>query len=150
MEIFPPLIIMDDIKIPREKQDDDDDRLFIRSIVHEEPVRPIDFEKSSLHPTPAHTPPIPETSPSLPAFKEAKTDVDSNKVTIRFNKFVQLVANHSFIEVVDKNANEEIVISGNLLADLANAHDRVGERRMPLMFVAGIVIGVVLTYIILK
>ena len=76
--------------------------------------------------------------------------VISDKVTISFTKFVQLVANHSYVEVMEKNADQEVIISGNLLTDLANSHDQMNEKRMPLMFLAGLVIGIVLTYIILN
>ncbi len=69
-------------------------------------------------------------------------------VKVKFSKFVQLVANHDFGDVVDANANEEIIMSSNLLTELAGAHDQRGEKKIPLVFLVGIAIGVVLTYIL--
>lgn len=137
---------MDDITLPPESSRDDDDAFFIRPVREDSP----EWEKAPL-----------KSAESL-ASLEAETPVfstdrlsslkpDANDwVRIQFAKFVQLVANHSFIDVVDKNAEEIIIVSSNLLTDLANAHDRVRERRTPLIFLAGIGIGIVLTYIILK
>lgn len=134
----PSLVFMDDITLP---QENDDDRLFIRSVGDKESV---DFEK--------HPVDVDDVDLGLPSARASGGtsggDEASPKVKIHFAKFVQLVANHSFIDIVDKNAEEEVIVSGNLLTDLANAHDRASERRMPLMFVAGLVIGIVLTYII--
>ncbi|MFA6435690.1 MAG: hypothetical protein WCW30_00935, partial [Candidatus Gracilibacteria bacterium] len=73
-----------------------------------------------------------------------------NHVSIQFSKFVQLVANHGYWDVVEKNADEKVILSGDLLTDLANAEDRSKEKRLPLIFMAGLLIGIVLTYIILK
>ena len=122
---------MDDIILP-----DEEDSLLIRPMTDKEEAD-VDFEKTPI------TDDLP--GPSLGPLTSA-----TNQVTVNFAKFVQLVANHSFIDIVDKNADEEVVVSGNLLTDLANAHDRTKEKRMPLMFVAGLVIGIILTYIILK
>lgn len=121
---------MDDIIIPNE--DKDDDSILIKSIDGEEDV---DFTKTSI------------SNEELGLAPPSR--ITSNMVTINFAKFVQLVANHSFLDIVEKNAEEEVTISGNLLADLANAHDRDKEKRMPIMFLAGLVLGVILTYIIL-
>lgn len=130
---------MDDIKIPNEN---DDDRLFIRSIDDDRLEDEIDFKKTSIH---EHDD-LEESSASSSIFEAPP----SSKVTLRFDKFVQLVANHSYLDVIAKNAEEEVVISSNLLTDLANAHDRVNEKKMPLLFFAGLVIGIVLTYVFLK
>jgi hypothetical protein len=127
---------MDDITIPNEN---DDDRMFIRSVDDDEEV---DFEKHPLGE---------DVDLELPSAKASVAIPQAGQmVKINFTKFVQLVANHSYIDIVDKNAEEEIVVSGNLLTDLANAHDRARERKMPLMFVAGLVIGIILTYIIIQ
>ncbi len=70
-------------------------------------------------------------------------------VRVKFAKFVQLVASHDFDEVVQNNANEDVVLSSNLLTDLAGAHDEREEKKVPLVFLIGLAIGVVLTYILL-
>ncbi len=73
----------------------------------------------------------------------------ASKVKITFGRFVKLVANHSFLDVVEKNSHEEVIISTNLLTDLANAHDGQTERKLPIVFILGIVIGVGITYLLL-
>ena len=130
---------MDDITIPDE-QDKDDDRLFIRSVREDDDI---DFEK---HPLDDDDLDLASVGRSLPGGAITPTQM----VTIKFANFVQLVANHSYIDIVDKNAEEDVTMSGNLLTELANAHDRSRERKMPLMFIGGLVIGIVLTYIIIK
>lgn len=125
---------MDDITLPTE----DDDSILVRPMTDKGKEDEVDFDKTSIDDD--------LSAPSALGSLENTT----NKVTVSFAKFVQLVANHSFIDIVDKNADEEVTVSGNLLTDLANAHDKTKEKRMPLMFVAGLVIGIILTYIILK
>ncbi len=73
----------------------------------------------------------------------------SSKVKVSFNNFVNLVANHNYEEVVDKNKDEDVIVSSNLLADLANAHEQEEERRIPAIFIIGVVLGIVVTYILL-
>ena len=72
------------------------------------------------------------------------------KIKVKFENFVQLVASHNYEDVVEKNRDEEIVVSSNLLTDLANAHEQDEERRIPAIFIIGVVIGIVVTYILLK
>ena len=71
------------------------------------------------------------------------------KVKVSFDNFVNLVANHNYEEVVHKNKGEEVIVSSNLLADLANAHEQEEERRIPAIFIIGVVLGIVVTYILL-
>ncbi len=71
------------------------------------------------------------------------------KVKVSFDNFVNLVANHNYEEVVDKNRDEDVIVSSNLLADLANAHEQEEERRIPAIFIIGVVLGIVVTYILL-
>ena len=129
---------MDDITLPNE----DDDRLFIRPVEDDEVV----FEKHALDDD------LEVGEVEIQQAGQGISDLPNagDHVKIHFARFVQLVANHSFIDIVDKHAESDVIVSGNLLADLANAHDRNQEKRMPMMFVAGLVIGIVLTYIITK
>jgi hypothetical protein len=69
---------------------------------------------------------------------------------VKFANFVMLVATHNYEDVVEKNKDEEIIVSSNLLTDLANAHEQDEERRIPAIFIIGVVIGIVVTYILLK
>ncbi|MDP2625045.1 MAG: hypothetical protein Q8P27_02550 [Candidatus Peregrinibacteria bacterium] len=134
---------MDDITLPNESARDDDDAFYIRPV--KEKVN-VDFEKVSIEDARLEA----DFDDGSSAAGNLPSTVPSDQVRIHFSKFVQLVANHSYIDIVDKNANQEVIISSNLLTDLANAHDRIGERRMPLIFMAGLVIGIILTYIIVR
>jgi len=68
-------------------------------------------------------------------------------IKVKFGTFVNLVANRDMADVIADNLNEEIILSSNLLTELAGAHDRREEKKIPLVFLIGIGIGVVLTYI---
>ncbi|KKP40153.1 MAG: hypothetical protein UR28_C0002G0010 [Candidatus Peregrinibacteria bacterium GW2011_GWF2_33_10] len=83
--------------------------------------------------------------------EETETQEPSTKVKIKFGKFVELVAKHSFLEIIENNADQEVVIDSNLLADLANA-DEPKDLEYPkwAFVVAGVVLGAILVYIILK
>ena len=41
-------------------------------------------------------------------------------------------------------------MSSDLLADLANAHEQGEEKRIPAIFIIGVLLGVVVTYIIVN
>lgn len=69
-------------------------------------------------------------------------------VKVKFSKFVQLVASHDFSDVIDANPDEDIILHSNLLTELASAKDYREEKKIPLVFLVGIAIGVVLTYIL--
>lgn len=73
----------------------------------------------------------------------------AEKVTVKFGNFVNLVANHDYDSILEKNENEEVIISSDLLADLANAHEQGEEKRIPAIFIIGVVLGIVITYILL-
>ncbi len=140
---------MDDIKLPPEM--DDDDTLFVRSV---DPAKggakgeAPSFKKTPVDDSDVLVEDFGNGSEGGAALSNGAVAGDMVKIT--FARFVQLVANHSFIDMVDKNAEQPVIVSGNLLADLANAHDRSGERRLPLMFVGGLVIGIAITYLIIK
>lgn len=68
-------------------------------------------------------------------------------IKVRFDKFVHLVSNHELGDIVQENAEEEIILSTNLLTELAGSRDNREERKIPLVFIVGIAIGIVLTYI---
>lgn len=77
----------------------------------------------------------------------------SEKVKVKFTKFVQLVATHDFEEVMQKHGDDDIVLNSNLLTDLASAHQEEEEKRdpkLPIFLVVGVIIGVVITYLILR
>ncbi|MBU0981568.1 hypothetical protein KKC94_02645 [Patescibacteria group bacterium] len=72
----------------------------------------------------------------------------SNYVKITFDRFVTLVANHSFIDVVERNKDEEVIMSTNLLTDLANARGISPKTRGPILVLAGVVVGIFIAYFI--
>ncbi|MBD3360376.1 hypothetical protein GF366_01085 [Candidatus Peregrinibacteria bacterium] len=72
------------------------------------------------------------------------------KVKVKFDKFVNLVATHAYEEIFDKHLDEDVIISTDLLTDLANAHEEKQDRKMPVIFLVGILLGVVLTWILLR
>jgi len=76
--------------------------------------------------------------------------ITTQKVTVKFGNFVNLVANHDYDSILDKNKDEEVIISSDLLADLANAHEQGEEKRIPAIFIIGVLLGVVVTYIIVN
>ena len=73
-----------------------------------------------------------------------------SKVKVKFDKFVNLVASHAYEEVFEKHVDEDIIVSTDLLTDLANAHEEKSDRKMPVIFLVGIVLGVGLTWLLLR
>lgn len=77
----------------------------------------------------------------------------SEAVKMKFSKFVQLMASHNFDEVMQAHADEDIVVSTNLLADIASCHEELKQddsRKLPLMLLVGIIIGIVITYLVIQ
>ncbi len=72
------------------------------------------------------------------------------KVKVKFDKFVSLVASHAYEEVFEKHIDEDVIISTDLLTDLANAHEEKHDKKMPLVFIFGIALGIALTWILLR
>lgn len=68
-------------------------------------------------------------------------------IKVKFSSFVQLVSQYDLESVMEANADEDIVMNANLLTDLASSREKREEKRVPLVFLVGIAIGVVLTYI---
>ena len=83
---------------------------------------------------------------------EAKTHEPGEKVKVKFSKFVHLVATHDFEGVMKQHENEDIILSTNLLTDLANAHEEIPSegRKIPLFFIVGIIVGIAVTYIVVR
>lgn len=84
---------------------------------------------------------------------DTKATEPGEKVKVKFKNFVELVATHDFEEVIKHHADEDIIVSTNLLTDLANAHEEVEDhagKKLSLSLVTGILIGVVITYLIIR
>ncbi len=110
---------MDDIFLPDETED---------SSMDEE----VEFDKAEIQT---------EKSADHPVGVNA-----SSYVKLTFGRFVKLVANHSFEDVVERNEEEEVILSTNLLTDLANARRFSPDTRGPLMVLGGLLIGILLGY----
>lgn len=108
-----------------------------------------DIKAPNPHP---HAPVKPGFEAHAVGSHEIKAPEPAEKVKVKFAKFVQLVATHDFEEVMKNHANEDIILSTNLLTDLANAHEEPQTQinRMPIFVLAGAAIGIALTYILLK
>lgn len=75
----------------------------------------------------------------------------SDKVKVKFDKFVNLIATHAYQEIFDKHVNEDVIISTDLLADLANAHEEKDDgKKVPVYVLVGVLVGVLVTWLILK
>jgi len=75
----------------------------------------------------------------------------SDKIKVKFDKFVNLIATHAYQEIFDKHLDEDIIVSTDLLTDLANAHEEKEDgKKIPAYFLVGIVLGVIVTWFILK
>ena len=88
--------------------------------------------------------------PVEPTGFDAVTGSASHQVKVKFEKFVNLVATHAYEEIFQKYKSEDIVVSTDLLTDLANSHEEKEDRKVPMMFVFGILIGAVVVWILLK
>lgn len=74
-------------------------------------------------------------------------------VKVRFAKFVQLVATHNFEKAMKEHGDEDVVVPTNLLTDLANAHEEethTDKKKLPVIFLVGIILGILVTYIVLQ
>ena len=76
----------------------------------------------------------------------------SDMVRVKFDKFIQLVATHTYEDILKRDSDEDVIVSTNLLTDLANAHDESSNvsKKLPIVLVAGIVLGVIITWLVLR
>ena len=68
-------------------------------------------------------------------------DEASNMVKVKFEKFVNLIATHAYEDIVDRHARQEVIISTDLLTDLANAQEEKETVKWPLVLVLGMMLG---------
>ncbi len=88
---------------------------------------------------------------TVPLDELEKADMKPHdKVKVKFDKFVNLVETHDCEEVFEDHMDEDIIISTGLLADLANAHEEKPDRKVPFIFVVGILLGIGLAWILLR
>lgn len=82
--------------------------------------------------------------------KTVEAEISETKVKVKFEKFANLVVTHAYEEIIDEHRDDDVIISTDLLADLANAHEEPSDKRIPLMFVLGGVIGVIITWFLIS
>lgn len=73
-----------------------------------------------------------------------------DKVKVKFDKFVTLVATRAYDHVLDKHADEDVVISTDLLADLASSGEDSSGSKWPLILLIGMMLGVLVTWFVLN
>lgn len=100
--------------------------------------RELEFEinelEDDLDADPAHT---------LKVSKEGQ-------ILVKFPKFVQLIATHEFEDIIERHKNEDVVITSDLLVDLAGSApivDDSGDGRLSSLFI-GLVMGVAVAAIV--
>ena len=89
-----------------------------------------------------------KTSPIREAdIAELKT---SENVKVKFDKFASLVEAHATEELIEQCRDEDVIVSTNLLTDLANSGKSDDKKKIPVIFLIGIVLGIAVTWILLK
>ena len=106
-----------------------------------EPARP---PKMEVHSVMEEKKEEPASVATMERFDEANA---RELIKVRFGTFVNLIANRDLEEVFTQNAEQQLIMNSNLLTELASSKDRREEKRIPIVFLVGIAIGVVLTYI---
>lgn len=94
-----------------------------------------------------------ESGASSISVAEEESLKPNDKVKIKFDKFVNLIASHAYEDIVQKHSEDDVIISTDLLADIANAHDEEepeSGHKVPMIFVIGIALGIALTYMLFK
>lgn len=86
--------------------------------------------------------------PEPPVYVRAEDMAPKEQVKVKFANFVQLVTTQDVAAVIQANPQEEIIMNSNLLTELASAHDKKGEKKIPVVFIVGMAIGVFLAYIL--
>ena len=86
-----------------------------------------------------------------PIHEADMTDLKTSEmVRVKFDKFASLVSMHASKELIEDCRDEDVIVSTNLLTDLANTGDG-GESKKPLLLLLiGIILGIGLTYLLLK
>ncbi len=88
----------------------------------------------------------PQEGSSMPNVAASPKDL----IRVKFEKFVQLVATKDFLSVLEQNKNEDIILSSNLLTELASAVEEKQEKKSPVIFLVGLAIGVIVTYLLIN
>jgi hypothetical protein len=78
------------------------------------------------------------------------------QIAVKFPKFIQLIATHEFEDIMEKHKSEEVIISSDLLVDLAGSnafYEDNTDNRFSFIFIGlvmGLVIGAIIFLLLLK
>ncbi len=78
------------------------------------------------------------------------SELPNEKVKVKFDKFVNLIAGRDFEENWDRYAGEDVIINADLLAELASVPEEKSDKKIPLFFIFGIALGVAIAWFLLK
>lgn len=115
-----------------------------------EPKNPHDAEFKISHVEEAPAGPVGSVQSAPVSELEMAAMKPYDKVKVKFDKFVNLVATHAYEDIFDKHMDEDVIISTDLLTDLANAHEEKSDKKVSLIFVVGILLGLVVAWFLLK
>jgi len=75
---------------------------------------------------------------------------DDGRILVKFPKFVQLIASHDFAYLMEQYSKEDIVISSDLLVDLAAVpYDDPQDGKLAWVFLGGILVFMILAIVYL-
>lgn len=109
-------------------------------------IKPLSVEDDDFRVTPISDEDSEDDMPEV----SNEAGVVNDKVKIHFSALVRLIASRNFDKVLERRANDEIILPADLLADLASDHEEPSTNYMPFIFVGGLVAGAVISYFILK
>ena len=142
----------DDIPTVEPLDDDEVDALNLKQVEQEQEEEDDESGDEDFEPNPMERERPPKMHiHSVTDLNETRLDIKSAEpldvIKVKFSTFVQLLTNRDLIEAIEANADEELIMKSNLLTELASADNKREERKVPLVFLIGIAIGVVLSYI---
>lgn len=143
-----------DLRSKGKKAHDDDEPEFEIRHVDEEP----DFlseepEEKVVVRRPGHEdmPPAPYLRPEPPKpVVHGEEHKMVEKVKIKFEKFLTLVVKADNEDFFQEHANEDVMLDASFLADLASMGEGKKDKKWFLIFIGGIIIGLVIAYFLFK
>jgi hypothetical protein len=84
------------------------------------------------------------------SFRHNMQVLKEGQIAVKFPKFIQLIATHEFEEIMEKHNTEEVIISSDLLVDLAGSnafYEDNSDNRFSFIFI-GLILGLVIGAIV--
>lgn len=94
--------------------------------------------------------PLEDSDYSNESYDKPEKFGTGDKIKIKFGRFINLLANKDYDELFARYQNEDITISADLLTEIATPPEEKKSNKVPLFFFIGIMLGVALTWMILK